>query len=106
MADRNTRLERRIARLEKAVFGHNSNTRRTIKAQQSASGPAGGVRMLIDTGFFKGKRNLGDVRTQLEKHEYYYSTQVIDTALRRLAKKNGPLVIVKQNGNNLYVKRK
>ena len=99
------KLEQRIARLEKAVFG-GAPKHRSTTPKQHASGPAGGVRMLVDAGFFKTKHALANVRNELEKHEYHYSTQVIDTALRRLAKKNGPLVIVKQNGTNFYVKRK
>ena len=100
------KIERRIARLEEAVFG--GSRRRSIPAARNTntSGPAGGVRTLVEMGFFKSKRNLGDVRTELGKHDYHYGTQAIDTALRRLSKKNGPLVIVKQKGTNFYVKRK
>jgi hypothetical protein len=62
--------------------------------------------LLISEGFFTRKKHLAEVRTALSKKDYHYSIQVIDTALRRLGKRRGPLVVLKEGGQNVYVNRR
>jgi hypothetical protein len=71
-------------------------------------GATGGVRYLIDKGFFdKHKRKLGDVTKELGANGYHYSSQAIHDALSRLS--NGasmPMVVLKEGGVKKYVRRK
>ena len=106
MNDKNlTGINRRLKRLEDAVFGASKKSSRK-PLQADYSGPTGGVRFLISKGTFKNKLSLGDVRAALEKNDYHYSAQAVHIALNRLAGKGGPLVVLKENGKKLYVKRK
>lgn len=95
----------RLARLEKAVFAKDSKP--SQKAATSAfSGATGGVRFLISKGFFSKGKTLGEVRGALAENGYHYSRQAVDMALKGLAKRKGPLVILKMGGNNAYANRK
>lgn len=100
----------RLTALEKAVF--TSNTKRlgqsnSKKEVREYAGPTGGIRFLIDEEkYFAEKRNLSDVRFELERHNYHYSRQAIHTALRMLSKIGGPLVTLSQGGKKVYVERK
>jgi len=95
--------DERLRRLEEAVFGRK---RASTKVRHTDVGPTGGLRTLIAQGFFKSKRNLADSRAALEKNDYHYSAQAVDMALKRLSKRDGPLVSFKQGGKKLYAKRK
>lgn len=108
-----TTIIRRIERLEEAIFGETSRTQKSSISAGSGkfSGATGGIRFLILRGFFSNnnKRSLSDVRKELEKHDYPYSSQAVDMALRRLAKVKGPLVALKPGAGKqgkLYAKRK
>lgn len=94
----------RLDRLEKAVFG-DKFTVPEKKSGRKRKGPAQGIRVLIEEGCFSKKQRLSDVIT-LSAKGYHYSTQAIDTALRRLASRKGPLVVLKGSGLNTYVNRK
>jgi hypothetical protein len=95
--------DERLTRLEAAVFGGKGAS---TKARHAEVGPTGGLRTLITQGFFKSKRNLADSRAALEKNDYHYSAQAVDMALKRLSKRDGPLVSFKEGGKKLYAKRK
>lgn len=95
----------RLDSLEKAVLDKKKK-RIPSSGAQDFSGPSGGVRLLISRGFFKTKRNLGDVRNELAKNEYHYGAAQIQTALNRLSSRTGPLAASKQSGKKSYVKRK
>jgi hypothetical protein len=97
--------EQRLLRLETAVFGPKEKLGR-IKPHEPDKGPTGGLRVLIEQGFFKSKRSLSDSRSALGKQDYHYSTQAVDMALKRLSKRDGPLVSFKEGGKKLYAKRK
>ena len=45
------------------------------------------------------------MREELAKNEYFYRIQVVQTALNRLSKRNGPLAAFKQDGKKVYVNR-
>jgi hypothetical protein len=98
------KLEQRISRLEKAVFGGESKPAR--KAAKDFKGATGGIRFLISKGFFKTKRDLGAVRAELQKNGYHYKRQVVNTTLGRLSRRGGPLVSINENGKKVYVERK
>lgn len=96
-------IEERLTRLEAAVLGHKGAS---TKVRHADVGPTGGLRALVEQGFFKSKRNLADSRGALEKSDYHYSAQAVDMALKRLSKRDGPLVSFKEGGKKLYAKRK
>jgi len=98
-------LEARIARLEGAVFVKKAKPNPDKKAE-SYSGATGGVRFLISKGFFKEKRKLGEVWDALTKNGYHWSRQAIDMALKGLSSRRGPLVLLKEGGRNVFVRRK
>ena len=98
-------IEKRLTRLEKAVFG--SKERQEVKKPAKGFGGAtGGVRFLISKGQFRSKLGLAEVKTALAKNDYHYSTQAVDMALKRLAGKGGPLGSIKEGGKKAYVNRK
>ena len=97
--------EERLTRLEAAVFGPKQD-RAKARGCEAETGPTGGLRTLIAQGFFKSKRGLSDSRTALGKQDYHYSAQAVDMALKRLSKRDGPLVSFKESGKKLYAKRK
>jgi len=96
---------KRLERLEKAVFSKDSKPS-PKPASSSFSGATGGVRLLISKSFFSKGKTLGEVRSALAENGYHYSRQAVDMALKGLAKRKGPLVILKVRGGNSYVNRK
>ena len=103
-------IEKRITRLEKAVFGRKGRTGAVAKSPAKASdfsGPTGGVRLLVSKNFFKSERGLADVRAALKKEGYRgYVDAVIQTALNRQSARNGPLATFKKGSRKMYAKRK
>lgn len=101
-------LEKRVTALETADGtkdkNHKSKTKRNTSLEYS--GPKGGILLLTKEGFLKTKRTADEVRLALEKKEYIYIIQVIQTALNRLSKPNGPLVKMEKEGKKVYVQRK
>jgi hypothetical protein len=98
-------IEKRLARLEDAVFGKKIRPAPKVKGE-SFSGATGGVRLLISKDFFGSKRVLGEVRDALTKDGYHYSRQTVDMALSGLSLRKGPLTVLKEGGRNVYVIRK
>ncbi|MGD0651001.1 MAG: hypothetical protein ABSA97_07660 [Verrucomicrobiia bacterium] len=98
-------LEKRVGRLEKAVFGVGKKLKPEKKAG-NFKGATGGVRLLISKGFSKKARTAPDVKTELEKNEYVYRIQVVQTSLNRLSKRSGPLSALKEGAKKVYVDRK
>lgn len=98
-------LERRVARLEDAVYGKKA-TPIPITKKERYSGATGGVRLLISKNFFNEKRKLGEVWDALTKNGYHWSRQAVDMALKGLASRKGSLTLLKEGGRNVFVKRK
>lgn len=98
-----TSLEKRITRLEAAVFG--SNRKKTQKIEKFV-GPSGGIKHLIHKNFFASKRSLAETRSMMSSKGYHYSAQSVDMALNRLSKKSGPLVALREKGSKKYVNRR
>jgi hypothetical protein len=103
-------LEARLARLEAVVFQGRRPVAGGLGAlftqEAKPTGPSSGIRLLIAEGFFESKRNLGEVRGALEERGYRYSAQAVDIALRRMAHRDGPLVVLRERGRHCYANRK
>lgn len=95
----------RLDRLEKAVFGTGKRKTHTVK-QEEFSGPKGGILLLVSKGFLNKRKTAPEVKNELEKNDYDYRIQVVQTALNRLTKNKGPLTALSINGKKVYVKRK
>jgi len=99
------KMEERLTRLERAVFGTKRGQTRETSAKGFA-GLKGGLHLLISRGFFKTKKALAPTRQELEKHDYHYSAAAIQTTLNRLSTRTGPLAAFKEGGKKVYVRRK
>lgn len=99
--------ERRIRALESLLdAGQKKRILTAKKNPKIYSGPKGGVRLLINDGFFKSKHDLASVRKELANRDYHYSRQAAHEALKSLSKIGGPLVVLKEGKKKLYVERK
>jgi len=98
-------LEDRVSRLESLL---QPKTRVSIvhDSSEAYEGPRGGIRLLMDKGFFNEKRPLGAVRAAFAENGYHYSRQSVHEALAFLSKPTGPLVALKEGGVKIYVNRK
>ncbi len=96
----------RLAKLEKAVFANETKAKVSVKGGDEYVGLVGGIRLIIDKGFFDKDRGLSEIRTELAANGYRYSVQAVHTAISRLSKSSGPLVTFKENGKKTYAKRK
>ena len=94
----------RIDKLEKAVFRTGKKT--TPILVDSFTGPKGGILMLISRKFFDAKRSLEEIHEKLDKSDYRYKKIVVYTTLKRLSAQKGPLVVLTEQGQKVYVKRK
>ena len=99
------KIEDRLTRLEKAVFGPKREQVPDTPAKGFA-GLKGGLHLLISRGFFKSKKALAATRQELEKHDYHYSAAAIQTTLNRLSTRTGLLAAFKEGGKKVYVRRK
>lgn len=97
----------RLEKLEKAVFtewqGKEVNP---PSASNKYVGAKGGVLLLLENSFFKTPHVASEVKVEMEKNDYHYSIQVVQTALNRLASNKGPLTTMKMEKGKIYVKRK
>ncbi|MGA8905575.1 MAG: hypothetical protein WB661_11290 [Candidatus Bathyarchaeia archaeon] len=85
--------ENEIARIVKRITGDENGTeggrkpQKTLrKSQYDASGPTGHIRELVDEGFFKQKRSLGDIQKALEAKGHIYATTSLSPILVRLTR--------------------
>lgn len=99
------KIEDRLTRLEKSVFGRKKGLIRETAAEGFA-GLKGGLHLLISRGFFKTKKALAATRQELEKQDYHYSAATTQTTLNRLSTRTGPLAKFKEGGKKVYVRRK
>ncbi len=99
-------LAERVERLEVAVFRGYKKIKKEMQQVADHSGATGGVRLLVEEGFFDRRRNFAEISAELEKRGYHYSRQAIQMPLTRLSKIGGPLVSLTGKGRNAYAKRK
>ena len=99
-------LMTRIEKLEREVFGSGSKAPNKKNIEPKYKGPTGGIQLLISKGFFNRARTAPSVKEEIAKNNYFYRIQVVQTALNRLSRRNGPLAAFKQDGKKVYVSRK
>lgn len=95
-------------RLEKVetLLGGKKYAKAKEDKHDNFSGAKGGVLFLISKGFFSQKRNAPETKAELDKLEYFYNIQVVQTTINRLSSKTGPLITMDEKGKKIYVKRK
>ncbi len=93
----------RIEKIELLITGNKKIEKKDLK---KFSGPKGGVLLLVSKDFFSKKRTANEVKNELDKLEYFYVIQVVQTTLNRLSKKDGCLTSTEENGKKIYMKRK
>lgn len=100
-------IVQRIERLEKAVFVSDGTSPTEKKPKPNKhKGATGGIRLLIDEGFFNKKRFFGDICDALATRGYHYSKQAFQEALTRLSTKKKVLVALDEKGKKVYAIRK
>lgn len=102
------KLISRIAKLESAVFGTRRKAKNAPRADaKNYKGATGGIRLLVDEGYFDKKRNFGDICKALESKGYHYTKQAVQTPLNNLSSTQGKLLVaLTEHGRKLYAKRK
>ena len=97
-------LEQRISKLEKVVFDiKEPKIKKTIKYE----GLVGGIKLLVDKGFFKKPVMVTEVQDALQKEGYFRPIQSTDATLRKeMAQRKKILTRVKLNGVWHYVIKK
>ncbi len=100
--------EKRIRELEESILIHGpkQKPRKIRLGKDKYSGLTGGLRLLIEDGFFKSKKDLASVRRRLESKDYYYSRQAVHEVLKAFSKPGGFLVVLKERGKRVYAERK
>ena len=99
-------LAARVEKLERAVFGAGKKKSKKTPLMNDHRGATGGVRLLVEEGFFDQRRAFAEVKAELEKRGYHYSPQAVQMPLTRLSRVGGPLVSLTGKGKNVYAKRK
>lgn len=102
--DRFLKIEKRLSKLEKAVFTSPTSTK---KGTQKYKGLSGGIQLIIDNGFFKKQREVKEVISELKREGYHYSNESIAKILSRdFAHTKRILTRVKSGRNYKYAIRK
>ena len=70
----------RVEKLERAVFANKSVKSKPVD-KQNFQGATGGLRYLVEKGFFDRKRNFGEIKKGLADNNYHYSNQAMQTPL-------------------------
>jgi hypothetical protein len=100
-------LDNLITRIQKLEdFVYKKKLINKNKSSESFSGATGGIRFLSIKKYFTNKHSLKEVRAELAKNGYHYSSQAIDIALSRASKPGNLLVALKEKGKKMYVTRK
>ena len=99
-------IVRRIERLEKVVFADSAKSNVKKISSNKHKGATGGIRLLIEEGFFDRKRLFGEVCNAASAHEYHYSKQAFQEALTRLSTKEKVLVALQEKGKKVYAIRR
>lgn len=74
----NQEIFERLEKIESTLVGKKSSKFKEIK-QENFSGAKGGILLLISKGFFSKKRNAPETKIELDKLEYFYNIQVVQT---------------------------
>ena len=82
-------IKSNVAELEIALSNTRSDASKKIRTtanNNGFSGPTGGIKMLLNDGFFKEPRTLSLVVSELSKEGYNYRKEVVSNSLIRLVK--------------------
>ncbi len=101
----NTDIYARLEKIE-SLLVEKKHAKTKENKSENFSGAKGGIRLLITKGFFSKKRNAPETKAELDKLEYFYNIQVVQTTLNRLSSKTGPLIAMSDKEKKIYVKRK
>ncbi len=97
--------ENRIAALEKLRTPVSDQPRATEK--KKLTGLAGGLHLLLESGFFKQLRTGQEVHAELAREGYHHAKAAVNTALSRdLVKTQKVLTRVEDAGQWKYAERK
>ncbi|MBI3608485.1 MAG: hypothetical protein HY207_11010 [Nitrospirae bacterium] len=98
----------RLEKLEHAVFGSGRKAASMAPTDtKKYKGATGGIRLLVDEGFFDKKHSFGEICKALEGKGYHYTKQAVQTPLNNLSSSGGGiLVALTEKGRKLYAKRK
>ena len=98
----------RLERLEHEVFRSGKQVANKRAADtKKYKGATGGIRLLVDEGFFNKKRSFSEICKALENKDYHYSKQAVQTPLNNLSSSKGKLLVaLTEKGRKLYAKRK
>ncbi|MBI3253143.1 MAG: hypothetical protein HYZ56_00175 [Nitrosopumilales archaeon] len=75
-------LESRVKKIESMVYPTEGKIKNDFGTKKY-EGITGGIRFLIDHGFFNTLKSSKEVHDELKKEGYYYRSQAVDTILRR-----------------------
>ena len=70
--------------------------------RKKKDGPTGLIKTLIEEGYFKSKRSIGDIQKKLEQHGHIYANTTISPCLTRLTRSR-VLRRIKENKGWVYV---
>ena len=97
-------FEKRLVKLEKAVFGKKS---KRLELKKENSGIKGGIQLLIKNSFFNKPKSVPEIVSELKREAYHYPTESVRTSLSRdFTKKERVLTRIQEKGNYKYVLRK
>lgn len=96
--------EIRISELEKQQPVEKSI--KTKPKKSNYSGPTGGIRMLIDSGFLDTPKFVSEIIDEMKREGHYNNLPTIDSALRKSFLKNKTLQRIKEGKKWKYVIRK
>jgi len=102
--DKQIDIEKRIKKLEEAVFGKQQK-QIVSKKEESYKGPSGGLKLLISESFFNVPRSFKEFHSELQKKAYHYNEKTTEKALRDAYNKK-LLTRVGKKGDYKYVVRK
>lgn len=105
--ERFSKIEKRLQKLENAVFKKSKTFKKQGKPSSDYTGLIGGMRLLVDNGFFRKSRELKEIFNELKRENYHYSKASISKSLARdFVKKLRVLQRITQGKNFKYVVRK
>ena len=94
-----------VADIIKQISSQKGKTPKTTSPKVVGSGPSANIRGLVEEGFFKEKRTIGQIQSALEERGYIYSTPSLSPILLYLIRTKGPLRRIKEPDGYKYVNR-
>jgi hypothetical protein len=96
-------LEARVSSLEKSIL----TVKKIPAVKKEFTGLSGGIRKLINDGFFNKPKSLREIMDEMRRQMYYYSEPAVNTAVTRdFMKRKGLLTRIGKRSQWKYVLRK